>query len=479
MRTPVPAVAAAILLSGPTAVAFFSGGFFDRPRLIAGMAAWALAVVGALRRPRGLPRGRRAWIALAALAAYAAWTALSYSWAPLGQRAQGDIQRVLGYVGLFLAAMVLLRGGTARRLVEPALAAGTWVVTAYGLGDRLLPGLVTYAHSRTAEGRLEQPLTYWNGMGCLAAIGLVLCLRIAADDRRRRVTRAFAAAAGPTLGLGVFLTFSRGSLFALAGGVLLLVLLTPSRGAQLRVSALVLGAGAVSSGVASQLSRVESLPMGQQGSSGQGLGMLLTLVSLSLVCAVVSWLVPALAKPAGEARGPRSALGAALVAVVLLGGLLGAAAIEGTPKARPGGSPTSATRFASTDTLRYSYWGVALDAFARDPLRGTGTGGFATEWRRRPGEIEQVVDAHSLYVETLSELGLVGVALLALFLGAVASAAFRLHRTDAAGAAGPAAAALAYAVHAGLDWDWEIPALTAIALILAACLVAWDDELAG
>ena len=66
-------------------------------------------------------------------------------------------------------------------------------------------------------------------MGCLGAIGLVLCARIAADARRPPALRAAAALCGPTLGLGVYLSFSRGALFALGAGLALLVVLAPDR----------------------------------------------------------------------------------------------------------------------------------------------------------------------------------------------------------------------------------------------------------
>ena len=58
---------AGVLLAGPTALAFDSGGFFDSARTVAGVAAWALvallAVTGA-----PLPRTRAAWVALGGLA---------------------------------------------------------------------------------------------------------------------------------------------------------------------------------------------------------------------------------------------------------------------------------------------------------------------------------------------------------------------------------------------------------------------------
>ena len=47
------------------------------------------------------------------------------------------------------------------------------------------PWLVTLDRSISAGGRLEQPLGYWNAMGALAAIGLVLCAGVAGDPDAR------------------------------------------------------------------------------------------------------------------------------------------------------------------------------------------------------------------------------------------------------------------------------------------------------
>ena len=80
----------------------------------------------------------------------------------------------------------MLRAPPAQRAVEPALAAGTLIVIGYGLSERLLPGLLHFARSVSAQGRLEQPLTYWNAMGELAAIGFVLAARLAGDRSRPR-----------------------------------------------------------------------------------------------------------------------------------------------------------------------------------------------------------------------------------------------------------------------------------------------------
>ena len=76
--------AAACLLAGPTVLAFFSGGFFAEPRLIAAIVAWAFVLALAATGESLLPRGLPGALALGGLAFLTAWSALSIAWAPLG-----------------------------------------------------------------------------------------------------------------------------------------------------------------------------------------------------------------------------------------------------------------------------------------------------------------------------------------------------------------------------------------------------------
>ena len=302
MRSPVRALAAAILLAGPTALAFASGGFFDRPRLIAAVGAWLLVAVAMLVSPRPLPRSRAGIAAVAGLALLALWTLLSYRWAPLGERAQADAQRLALYLGVLVAGAALLRGRVAG-WVEPVLALGTVVVTGYGLSARLLPGLVELDRSRTGAGRLEQPLTYWNAMGCLAAIGFVLCVRVAADPRRPRMLRAGAGAASPVVAAGVYLSLSRGALLALAVGLLMLFLLAPERRNLTRVGGALVLLGAAVALVASRLPDVDTLAPGQTADAGQGAAMLAALVVAGAVAGFIGFRTPG-AGAGAPADGP-------------------------------------------------------------------------------------------------------------------------------------------------------------------------------
>jgi hypothetical protein len=475
MRRWALATAAMALVAGPTALAFFSGGFFDRPRLIAGIAAWVLVVFAAVFAPRPLPASAAGRAALAGVFLLTALTALSLVWAPLGGRAQDDLQRLLLYLGFFIAALALLWGASVRRWLEPGVVLGPFAVVGYGLAERLLPGLLEYDRSETASGRLEQPLTYWNAEGAVAAVGLLLAVRIAGDSERPNALRAAGAAAGVPLGLGVYLTFSRGALAAVAAGMVMLFALAPEARPQLRGAITVLGAAVLAALVSSRLPTVESLHRGESGDAAEGLVMLGVLLVLAAAAAILVIRQPRRELRAPSLRVSRPAVVVMLSIVVLLVAAIAATALEGEPQGTSPRETASAERLGSVDSNRYRYWQVALDSWADHPLIGLGSGGFLVEWRKERDRVDESADAHSLYLETAAELGLVGLGALLLFLGGVVAATARLYRRDRAAATGLAAGLAAWAVHSGLDWNWEMPAVTLQALLLAAAAVAWSE----
>jgi O-antigen ligase len=179
------------------------------------------------------------------------------------------------------------------------------------------------------------------------------------------------------------------------------------------------------------------------------------------------------ARPLGGGAGLPRRVRIALAALAVVGVLVpyGAALAERSASTSAASAGASVARLTQAGSNRGRYWAVAVRELGRHPLEGIGAGGFGVAWLRERTIDERVQDAHSLYVETAAELGLVGLLLLAVFLGGVIAAARRAVRSDAAVAAGPAAAALAWAVHAGLDWDWEMPALTGVAILLAGLLL--------
>ena len=463
--------ACSALLAGPTVLAFFSGGYFDEPRLVAALAAWALVGAAALAAERPLPRSGPGRLALGGAAALTVLTVASIAWAPLAGPALDDAQRTLLYLGALVAAAAFLSPG---RAVEPALAAGALVVVCYGVSERFLPELVDLQESLTAGGRLEQPLTYWNAMGALAAMGLVLAARLAGDVRRPAALRAAAAAAAAPLGAGVYLSFSRGAIAALAAGLVALAVLTPQR-PQLRAAGLAAAtaiAAAVACGV---LPWVRSLEPTGPAPWLQGLFALAVLGAIGVVAAAltVRWSRAAAAAPR---PAPRLGKIAAAAALALLGAVLVTAATEGRPEPTAPAAGARTERLRSLDSTRYDYWRVALDTFARHPVAGTGAGGFRVEWLRERDEPDTSRDAHSLYLETAAELGLAGLAAMAAFLAGLALCAKRAFVKDPAAVAGLIALVVTWLVHAALDWDWEMPALTLVAVVAAGAVVAAADR---
>jgi O-antigen ligase len=474
MRRWVLAAGSLVLLAMPAVLAFYSGGFFDEPRLIAALVAWLLVGVAAIWSPQPLPRSLPGRLALVGLLLLTAWVIASYAWAPLGGRAEDDGQRLLLYLGFMVAGVALLRGPGVRRWLEPILLLGIFVVIAYALSERLLPDLINLASSRTADGRLEQPLTYWNAEGLLAAMGMVLAVRIAGDPRRERWLRSAGAAAGVLLGLGTFLTYARGALGAVAVGLVVLVALAPDLRPTVRAIVTVGLGAAIASVVGNSLSTVNDL---STRDAGQGIEMLVVLLALMAAAAVIAPRVsrrPIHLPHLGVSR-PATVLGASVA--LLVAGALVLAATEGKPEGTSPVRGATPARLGSIDSNRYRYWEQAGKTFGDHPLIGIGSGGFQVDWLKVVERTDASGDAHSLYLETAAELGVVGVVFLLMFLGGVAAAVLRLYRVDHAGAAGIAAALAAWAFHAGLDWDWEMPAVSLPALALAAAAIAWSDDL--
>jgi O-antigen ligase len=135
----------------------------------------------------------------------------------------------------------------------------------------------------------------------------------------------------------------------------------------------------------------------------------------------------------------------------------------------------TASRFAATSgNGRYQYWASGLDAFRTDPLKGIGAGSFESWWARHatlPGFIR---NAHSLYIETLAEVGAIGLILLGgmlVTIGLRAVTAIRRGATDQAVVASSAAAIAAFATSASVDWVWQVAVLPVIVMLLAGAIV--------
>jgi hypothetical protein len=170
-------------------------------------------------------------------------------------------------------------------------------------------------------------------------------------------------------------------------------------------------------------------------------------------------------------------------AATVVGGLVIAVVAGGGPRplvdraarAFDAPPPSSAaglnTRVISlSGTVRGELWKVAAESFAQRPLAGNGAGTYGRLWLMKRRHAVTMQDAHSLYLETLAELGAAGLILLLAVLAVPLVAARRVLGNTYVPAL--LATYVALLAHAAIDWDWEMPIVTVTTLACGAALVA-------
>ena len=469
IRTWVVALAVAALV---TAANGSQGGYFSQSWgwiTLSFVAAVSLAlIVGWATRPGWL---RIAFAVL--MGALGVWVALSATWSLTSAGSLREVERMLVYVTLAAAVAVVLRRGDAAGLAAGVFA-GSVAVAGYGLATRLFPDRLESYDSPTLPYRLAEPIGYWNALGLLAAMGILLGLGIVAHGRRLGSV-AVAGACLPILAATLYFTFSRGAWVALAIGVVAMVALDARRLRLTWVALAVVPASAICVAFASRQEALttEGSPQAEAVAEGERLALVIAgLLVVSGALAVASrWIAGRLPAPRWAMRVVDAGLaGLVLVtvvaAVVLAGGPSDAfAEIEerfDAPVAVETGN-LNERLFSVSGNGRATSIEVAWDAGRERPLLGNGAGSYEYLWyERRPSHLV-IRDAHSLYAETFAELGGVGVLLLGLALLVPLVAAVRARRSRIVPAA--AAAYVAWTAHAAMDWHWEVVGVTTIALL--------------
>ncbi len=474
------------------------GGYDLIVRSHAAVVVWWIVLIGAAWGV--LPAGRTSragWLALALLAALVGWSAIAVTWSASSERSLEEVSRLACYLGVLVLAVMTYgdRRGALRHAVA-AVAGAAVVVVSIALLSRLRPGL--FAGSQTtaaflpgAHARLSWPLNYWNALAALIALGVPLLLAIA-TSARTLLAQAAAAAAIPMFALCGYLTFSRGGAIATAVALAAFLALAPDRIPKLATS-LVCAAGSVAL-IAGAIHR-HAVEQGLTGPAAAHQGATL-LVALILVCAGVALAQVGIGLAVRHGTLPRllqispsnaRLLLIAAVCVFLLAALaLGAPARLAhawhafkQPNATALHQQTLARYGALSGNGRYTYWKTAVDAMPGHWLKGWGPGAFQFVWLPRAPFDSYIRNAHSVYIETLTEVGVVGLLLLVSFFLALLGAAVRrviTARFEArAFAAAVTAACLAFMVSAAFDWVWQMPVLP-VALLLLAAAVLIDGE---
>ncbi|MDX6602807.1 MAG: hypothetical protein QOF13_2009 [Solirubrobacterales bacterium] len=468
-------------------LALAGGGFDVSGRHIAGLAVWlvvvALLVFGAgsaVRPERPLYWAGGLIVCLSLLCA------ISSLWSGSVELSVIEADRVAVYLGFFLAAFLIAQTDERRQRFAEGLAIAAALVAVLGLGSRLLPHVFNIAGAFDNGPRLEYPLGYWNANGALFGIGVALLLwtsRRAASAALRWLS----VAAIPVSLLALYFTYSRGGLLSLlvASGCLVAL----SRDRLWLLATLAIGVlGTVPAVLAVQARHSLADNIANQATIDQGVTVLLILlagIALSLLLfAALRWEERREGRLSGRvlriSRNPTALKGIALagtllavVAVVAVGGR--AWDQFSSPDIQFPNDPKE--HFAQLSGAgRYDFYKVAVEAFDEKPILGHGAGTYQFSWEQLRSIELPVHDAHSVYLEAFTELGIVGGLLVLGLVGWLLWCAFAAWRA----AAEPQrdryavllAAMLAFAVGAAFDWFWEIAALGAVFFLAAGVVVA-------
>jgi O-antigen ligase/polysaccharide polymerase Wzy-like membrane protein len=473
-----PGLPSAVLAFAPVlGLAAAQGGFFPTAWGWASLPLlWVIAVALAVRQEVRLSVPERAFIGLTA--AVGLWVAISAVWSVAPADSLLESQRSLLYLAGVTAVLVVARSRFVWEVLG-GLVAAIAAICMFSLGTRLVPDRLG-VHDSTAVYRLAQPIGYWNGLALFAGMGALLAF-VFAVRARTLVARALCAAVLVILLPTMYFTFGRGAWLALAAGFAAAIAVDRRR-LQLLVCALALGAApALAVWLASRRPGLTHLgvSLASEEHDGHRLAALIVVLAVAnAVCALALAYAERRVEPGLIVRRGFAAA-VVLVSVVALGTVF---VRYGGPvrlvqrgydafKAPPPHAVNLNRRLLSfSGNGRAELWRLAWDDSRQHPLLGAGAGTYERYFlRHQPPDVSRVRDAHGLYLETLAELGPIGLALLVAALAVPLAVIGRARRHPLAPAA--LGAYVAYLVHTGVDWDWELPAVTLVGLLSGTSLL--------
>lgn len=459
------------------------------------IAATAILLAPARRRVNG------AWAA-ALLLAFASLSAISIAWSVTPDASWQDAGRMFAYSALFVAALALARAAPDRwNAVLGGVVIAAVVICGYALLTKVLPN---HLDPSDPYARLRAPYGYWNATGLAAAMGIVACLWLGARRSGHALLSALAYPACGLLMVTLMLAYSRGSLAVAAIGIAAWMCLVPLR---LRGAALLVVSGACAAVVVafdfseSALSS-EGVALAQRTAAGHRLGVLLA--AMLVVLAISGIAIGFATGRKAPSRAVRRRLGAALIAALVLAVIAGVGALALSERGLTGtishdfsaltnpNAPVPANtpgRLTSVGSVRARYWKEAIQVFEEHPALGAGAEGYATARLRFQAGSVTVAQAHGYLVQTLADLGAVGLALtLALLVAWLIAAGKATHpfnrrwsgwrwrrfelpySPERIGLLSMLCIVIAFGVHSLEDWTWYVPGTACIALLCAGWL---------
>ncbi len=464
------------------------------------------------------PAGIRLYGAWAAglLLAFAILSAISIVWSVQPDGSWRDAGRLLAYAGVFASAVALARISPGR---WPAVLGGVVlsavIVCGYALLTKSLPD---HFASANRYARLYEPFGYWNAIGLTAAMGAIACMWLGARRSGHALLGALAYPAMGLLLLTLMLAYSRGALVALAIGVVLWFCIVPLR---LRGAAVLLVGGLAAGALAAwdfhnHALSSEEVALSERASAGHELGALvLVMLAVLTIAGVVIGFATGRRPPALALRRRAGASLLALVALAVIAfgaalahshrGLFGSISHAYTTLTDPHAKVTNTPdRLTAVASVRAQYWNEAFKVFKAHPALGAGADGYeVARLRYRTGTLA-VKHAHGYVVQTLADLGIVGLLLTLALLGTWLAAAGRAthpfdrrwtswgtwlrlrtggrpgwrrldrgerrYGPERIGLLSMLCVVVVFGVHSLIDWTWYVPGNALVALLCAGWL---------
>jgi hypothetical protein len=430
-------------------------------------------------------------LAIAGIVGYAIWSGLSIAWAA----DQGAAAHATTRTALLAATFVLF----ARWRHAPRSALTIIAATTVGLGLVTWGTIVNLLTTSDLDpwffyDRLLEPVGYVNagaafwGATALLAIGLVG----GAIAPALRITGA--AIAVPAAALS-FLCLSRGGL--LADGVVVVLLLAALPGRARNATALAIVGLPLAIALPALLDVGDAARLLPDATdvlhTAMGRTIAVTLLAMLLTA---GWALAEARTPADDPRRANAARfgGIAVGAIGVIAALAFLANIGPVTRDRAADAidsikstsyqPVGAGENRLTAGLssgRWEFWTVGWQQFEREPLTGVGADNFRQDFLLTGKGTENPAYPHSLILRTLGQLGLIGAALLLLWVIPILIAIRRLAAgRDPAGRAVAIGAGGAFAlwlIHGSVDWLLEYGGLSAIVAAVAGTVVAAGPEL--
>ncbi len=439
-------IAYLVMLAGLTYGCILQGGFYRNQFLpfavVSAVAVVPLVIVG-------LGGGARRVAPVAGCAAAVVAAVLLGAWrAGVPDRATATV------VSVALAALALTVGATLARSARATALAGLLLLGS-GVAATAWWGAVArrFPWGLEADGlwRGSSTLSYANATAAvlvplsLAATGWLAARRGAGARRRDPAVLGLQAALFVLL-TGAGTTQSRAGLVGLVVGLVVLAV-------RHRSWLLTLAPAAAGAGVAA-LVAVSTVANSQPAAPGTALAGLAAGAAITAVLA------------AADRRFGAAVLVAGFVAAAAVGAR---ADLDDLVRSRITLSSTRQGGEANTTYLlgdRWPEWKAAVDDWQREPLTGVGPGNLDLSWVAESGLAVRAIYVHNEYLEWLATYGLVGLVTLAAALVVASRQVFRRVPELDPCLSGIGAAAVAFALHSGLDFLWHQPAVPVLMALL-------------